>query len=155
MTFTALSVRQELGYCHSFFSIVGPLAVISAWRTYAVEWLSGQDFSILTAYELSNGRVLPLEGHDAKGETVVSSFAAFEGIEENAFMKFVEETSQTSQRILWRKSSLNECAPPLSISHPRRCLINPLPDNFYSPDCDYSQRLHKSSDSRGKHLVVA
>lgn len=51
----------------------------------------GQDFSILTGYELRNGRVLPLDGHDNKGETVVSAFAAFEGMDETAFLKSVRE----------------------------------------------------------------
>src|SRR2546421_3236661 len=38
---------------------------------------SGQDFFILTGYELRNGQVFPLDGYDNKGKSVVSSFTAF------------------------------------------------------------------------------
>jgi hypothetical protein len=50
---------------------------------------SGQDFSILTGYELKGGRVFPLDGYDSKGEHVISAFTAFEGMDETAFLKTV------------------------------------------------------------------
>lgn len=50
---------------------------------------NGEDFSILTGYELKGGRVLPLDGYGSKGEHVIPSFAAFEGMDETAFLKTV------------------------------------------------------------------
>jgi hypothetical protein len=50
---------------------------------------SGQDFSLLTAYELRDGRVLPLDGYGDKGEPAVSSFTAFEGMDETTFLTAV------------------------------------------------------------------
>ena len=52
---------------------------------------SGQDFSLLTAYELRDGHVQPLDGYGDKGEPVVSSFTAFAGMDEATFLKAVTD----------------------------------------------------------------
>ena len=50
---------------------------------------SGQDFSLLTAYELRDGQVLPLDGYGDKGEPVVTTFTAFAGMDETTFLNAV------------------------------------------------------------------
>jgi hypothetical protein len=52
---------------------------------------SGQSFSLLTAYEFKDGRVLPLDGYGERGEPTVTSFTAFEGMDETTFLKAVSE----------------------------------------------------------------
>jgi len=53
--------------------------------------VSGQEFSLLTAYELRNDRVLPLDGYGDKGERALPSFTKFEGMEETVFLKTVAD----------------------------------------------------------------
>lgn len=53
--------------------------------------VSGQDFSLLTAYELRNDRVLPIDGYGDKGEPRLISFTKFEGMDETVFLKAVAD----------------------------------------------------------------
>lgn len=52
---------------------------------------SGQDFALVTAYELSDGRVLPIDGYGNNREHVIPSFTVFEGMDEATFLKLVSD----------------------------------------------------------------
>ena len=64
---------------------------------------SGQDFSLLTAYELRNGRVLPLDGYGDKGERRLTDFTKFEGMDETVFLKAVADAISNSPQDLSEK----------------------------------------------------
>jgi hypothetical protein len=69
---------------------------------------NGEDFSILTGYELKGGRVLPLDGYGSKGEQVIPSFAAFEGMDETAFLKAVCDAIYNSSTESPKKAKRNQ-----------------------------------------------
>jgi hypothetical protein len=59
---------------------------------------TGKDFFLLTGYELKSGRVFPLDGYGDKKERVVSSFTAFEGMDETGFLKAVSDAISNSSQ---------------------------------------------------------
>jgi hypothetical protein len=69
---------------------------------------SGQDFSLLTAYELRDGQVLPLDGYGDKGEPIVSSFTAFAGMEETTFLKAVSDALAKPSKNSSQRSRKNQ-----------------------------------------------
>ena len=68
---------------------------------------SGKDFSLLTGYELRDGRVLPLDGYGSKGEHAIPSFTKFEGMDEANFFKAVSDAISNPSQDLFEKGKRN------------------------------------------------
>ena len=58
----------------------------------------GEDFSIITAYELRGGQVFPLDGISPKGEVVVpfAAYQKYKGVDEPSFLVTIRTLTQSS-----------------------------------------------------------